>query len=138
MKRIFIAALVLLAFAVTANAEISQKKGQVAPQQKMMPGMMQGGQMPMMQHMMGHGMMMQGMMHMMKDMMKMQERMIGGASDEDKKMMRQELNRMVERMDKMMTDMQGMMMKCMMGMSPAELPKAPSKEEPKKPQEHKH
>jgi hypothetical protein len=140
MKRMLIAALVLLVFAITANAETPQKKGQMPPKQGMMgSGMMQGGQMPMMQHMIGHGMMMQEMMHMMKDMMKMQERMIGGASDEDKKMMRQELNRMMERMDKMMTDMQGMMMKCMMGMPPAEQPKGePKKDAPQKPQEHKH
>ncbi|MDI6727897.1 MAG: hypothetical protein QMD44_03090, partial [Thermodesulfovibrionales bacterium] len=89
MKKLLIAALILLTFSITANAETPQKKGQMPSQQKMMmgQGMMQGGQMPMMQHMMGHGMMMQEMMHMMKDMMKMQERMMSGMTEEDKKAM---------------------------------------------------
>jgi len=86
--------------------------------------------------MMGRGMMMQEMMHMMKDMMRIQERMMMGATDEDKKMIRQELNRMTERMNKMMTDMQGMMKGMMMQQQ--QQPEPPKGEAPKKPQEHKH
>ena len=125
MKKILVATIILLVFAVTAHAQMPQKKGQMPPKQEMMmgQGMMQG--------------MMQEMMHSMKDMMKMQERMITGMSEEDKKAMKQELSRMTEKIDKMMSDMQGMMMKCMM-MQQQQQPEPSKGEAPKKPQEHKH
>jgi hypothetical protein len=90
----------------------------------------QGMQMGMMQGMMGHGMKMQEMLHMMKDMMKIQQRMLTKISDSERKQMAQELSRMLERVDKMLTDMQSMPMKGMMGMPPAE--SAKPKAEPKK------
>ncbi len=135
MKRILIVVMVLLTFSVTAMAETPQKKRQMPPEHGMMgQGMMQGGQMQMMQHMMGHGMMMKEMMHMMKDIMRIQDRLMAGVTDEDKKSMRLEINRMMERMDKMITDMQGMMMRCMTEMQKDETKQDSSQ----KPQEHKH
>jgi hypothetical protein len=136
MKRILISALVLLAFAVTANAEIPQKKGQMPPQQKMMcPGMMQGGQMPMMQHMMAHGMMMRDMMHMIRDMMEMQKRMLSEMTPNEKKEVTKELDRMMDRMEKMMSGMMEMMMKGVAEPAPA-LPE--KKETPAPDQPHRH
>ena len=98
MKKILLAAVILLAFSISAFAETPpQKKGPMPGQMQKMPPGQKPGQMPgmmgqMMQNcpmmanqMMGHGMMMQEMMHSMKDMMKMQERMVTGMTEEDKR-----------------------------------------------------
>lgn len=97
--------------------------------------------MPMMQGMMGHGMKMQEMLHMIRDMMKIQQRMLTTKmSDADRKQSGQELSRMMERVDKMLTDMQGMPMKGMMGMPPSDSqkPETQKKDEPQKSAPHKH
>lgn len=70
---------------------------------------------------------------MMMDMMDMQKKMMKGMNPADRKEMMREIDRMRDRMGKMMSDMRGMMMKGMMGPAPVEPGKEESgKEEPKK------
>lgn len=103
----------------------------------------------MMPHMMEKMLAIQEMTHMMKDMMRIQEQLLRGASKQERKKMAGELSRMIERMDRMLTDMQsmpcmmhqGMPMKDMMGAPPAEPSKSkedPGKDEGKKTEPHKH
>lgn len=65
---------------------------------------------------------------MMMDMMSMQKKMMKGMNPADRKEMMMEIDRMRDRMGKMMSDMRGMMMKGMMEPASVE----PGKEEPKK------
>lgn len=157
MRKVLVALMVVLTFAVTTHVQASDTKDQPSPgmtgggrQMPMRGGGMMGegmGQM-MMQRMemcrnmmSGQGMMMQEMMHMMKDMMRIQERTMMGAPEPERKRMAQELSLMMERMNKMMTNMQGMMMGGMMGMPAPETQPPPAegeKEPPKGTDQHKH
>lgn len=70
---------------------------------------------------------------MMMDMMDMQKKTMKGMNPADRKEMMMEIDRMRDRMGKMMSDMRDMMMKGMMGPAPVEPGKEESgKEEPKK------
>lgn len=113
-------------------------------------GMMQGGQqMPMMQmgpkmgQMMGHGMMARDLMQMMMDIVKVQQKMIRGLSPVEKKEMMKEADKMIERLEGMMSDMRGMMKHGMME-QPAPAPskepesKETEKEAAPKADPHKH
>lgn len=94
----------------------------MCPKMKQMQGqgMIQGGQQMMqMCHMMGrgimgHGMMARDMMQIMTDMIKMQQKIIRGLSPVEKSEMVKDADKMLERLDKMMSDMRGMMMHGMM------------------------
>jgi hypothetical protein len=103
-------------------------------QQMQGQGMMQGGQqmpmmqmcMPMMQHMMGQNLLAKDMMYMMTDIMKMQKKIISGVNPSEKKEMLKELDKMMDRMDRMMSDMR---CSCkMMGGGMMELSAEPAKE----------
>lgn len=146
MKKTVLILALLLVFSTISWAEVTgdQKSTQ---QQKMMPCpmmKMHGQEMqmcPMMKH---HGMMMDDMMQMMKNIMKMQERIITGVKGDERKNLLKEISVMIDKMDKMMANMHGMMkMQGMTGMPPAVPPKSdekkdePQKEE-QKPAEHKH
>jgi hypothetical protein len=114
MKQVFwvVTLLFILSGSVWAQSGAGQPtdKGQMT-HDMMGRGMMGGDQqMPMRQHMTGGCMVMMDMMHMMKDMMRIQERMLTGASEADKKKMAQELSGMMERMDTMMSGMHNMQM----------------------------
>ncbi len=159
MKRVvfFLAFLLIFSTAVWAQqAGTGQMPGQQGQMQhdRMGGGMQgdmkcsmmgegQGMQMPMMQKMADHVMKMQEMLHMMKDMMKIQQRMLTTKiSDSEKKQMSRELSLLEERIDKMLTDAQGMApMKGMMGMPPAEPSKpaaGPKADDTKKSGQHIH
>ncbi|MEW5745062.1 MAG: hypothetical protein AB1805_06470 [Nitrospirota bacterium] len=114
-----------------------------------MMGQMGGGMMGHM-GMMGqmHGTAMMDMMHMMKDMMEIQERMLTGVPDAEKKRLLKELSTMRERLDTMMAGMHSMG-----GMQHGAAPQtdqkpeqkkdapkkdAQKKEAPRKAEEHKH
>lgn len=153
MKKILLTAVVLTFFASGAYADMHKAKEQPAPKDKpMMMGQMACQEMmkqrgmgmarPMM-GMMAQGMVMQNMMKTVQDIARIQDRIIAGMTEEEKKTARQDLKALMERMDKMMTDMPGMMMKGMMGGQQDDAPKDAAKndtkkEEPSKPQEHKH
>lgn len=97
-------------------------------------GMVQGEQMPMMHggqqmqgmmqmcprmcprmgQMTGHGMVARDMMQMMTDVIKIQQKMIRGLSPIEKKEMMKDTEKMLEKVEKMMSDMRGMMMRGMM------------------------
>ena len=95
-------------------------------QQMQGQGMMQGGQqMPMMQHMMGQNLLAKDMMYMMTDIMKMQKKIISGVNPSEKKEMLKELDKMMDRMDRMMSDMR---CSCKMMGGMMELPAEPAKE----------
>ena len=94
-------------------------------QQMQGQGMMQGGpQMPMMQHMMGQNLLAKDMMYMMTDIMKMQKKIISGVSPSEKKETLKELDKMMEKMDSMMSDMR---CSCKMMGGMMELPAEPAK-----------
>lgn len=151
MKRMIFAFLLVFIFVLPVHAGTDTP----ADTQRQMPcGMMMGGmasdgmQMPqgmammpmcmsMMQQMSGQGMAMQEMMYMMKDIIRIQEHMMAGVKKENKKNMSKELTRMMEKLDMMMSHMQGMMMKGMM-MPPPAPPKTESGKENKKGEQHKH
>ncbi len=79
--------------------------------------------------MMGHGMMARDMMQIMTDMIGMQQKMIRGLSPVEKKEMMKDAEKMIEKLEKMMTDMRGMMMHGMMEQpSPATSKEADSDE----------
>lgn len=106
-----------------------------------MQGMMQ--MCPRMGQMLGHGMMVRDMMQMMMDMIKMQQKMIRGLSPVEKKEMIKDADKMLERMEKMMSDMRGMVMHGMMEQpAPASSKEPESKETEKetapKADPHKH
>jgi hypothetical protein len=90
-----------------------------------MQGMMQ--MCPRMGQMLGHGMMVRDVMQMMMDMIKMQQKMIRGLSPVEKKEMIKDADKMLERMEKMMSEMRGMVMHGMIG-QPAQVP--PVQQEP--------
>jgi len=153
MKKILLMVAALTFLASGADADMHKAKEPPTSKDKPMMGqmmcqeMMKGKDMPMMGQMMGmmgQGMMMQNMMKTTQDIARIQDRIIAGMTEEEKKTARQELKALMERMDKMMMEMPGMMMKGMMGGQQPEAPKdAPKTEEPKKeeaakPQEHKH
>ena len=95
-------------------------------QQMQGQGMMQGGQqMPMMQQMMGQNLLAKDMMYMMTDIMKMQKKIISGVNPSEKKEMLKELDKMMDRMDRMMSDMR---CSCKMMGGMMELPAEPAKE----------
>jgi hypothetical protein len=124
MKKLLIVLAVLFIFSVPAYAHMDmmgEQKGE------MKQGMMDEGMMPMMKQMMRQGMMMQDMMQMMMDMMKMQKRMMMDVSSSEKKEMMMDMDKMVDRMEKMMSDMRGIMMK-----------EAPAREEAPEGHQHKH
>src|SRR4030067_1807300 len=101
-------------------------------QQMQGQGMMQGGQqmpmmqmcMPMMQHMMGQNLLAKDMMYMMTDIMKMQKKIISDVSPSEKKETLKELDKMMEKMDSMMSDMR---CSCKMMGGMMELPAEPAK-----------
>jgi hypothetical protein len=102
-------------------------------QQMQGQGMMQGGQqMPMMQHMMGQNLLAKDMMYMMTDIMKMQKKIISGINPSEKKEMLKELDKMMDRMDRMMSDMR---CSCKMMGGMMELPVEPAKEVQEKEEE---
>ncbi|HWR89583.1 MAG TPA: hypothetical protein VN260_04955 [Dissulfurispiraceae bacterium] len=156
MKRITIVVLMLLSFAAAAyGQETQEKKAQPAApqagqqQMQMCPKMgamggqgMQGGMMGMqgMKGMKCRCMMMQDIVPMMKEVMGIQQKLIAGASDTEKKKMSDDLARMISQIDSMSTGMGGMGMCGMMNMqhgSPAGQDD-PAKAGEKKMQEHKH
>src|SRR4030043_2424897 len=101
-------------------------------QQMQGQGMMQGGQqmpmmqmcMPMMQHMMGQNLLAKDMMYMMTDIMKIEKKIISGVSPSEKKETLKELDKMMEKMDSMMSDMR---CSCKMMGGMMELPAEPAK-----------
>lgn len=134
MKRAIVVLAMVLVSSMNAEAQTS---GGMMGGQKEQPGqgMMGGGQempmmpmcMPMMKQMMGQGAVMQDMMQMMTDMVKMQQKIIKGVKPAEKKALMNELSGMSARMEKMMSDMkgmmpQGMMMQGMMGGTTAAAP----------------
>jgi hypothetical protein len=106
-----------------------------------MQGMMQ--MCPKMGQMTGHGMIARDMMQMMTDVIRMQQKMIRGLSPVEKKEMMKETDKMLEKLEKMMSDMRGIMMHGMME-QPAPAPskepesKETEKEAPPKVDPHKH
>ncbi len=100
-------------------------KGQMGCQMQGKMGGQAGG-------MMKHHKMMQAMMQMMKDSMTIQKKMITGATPEEKMKMEKDLSAMIEKMDKMMSSCQSMMMDMQ---KPAS---ADQKNEESMPMEHKH
>lgn len=128
MKRLIIVLVSLLAFSISAYAQMDEgmkpeQKGQMGQGmmgsegkmsmmhmcQEMMKQKMGEEQMPMcpmcMQMMKGH----KEMMKMMMEMLKMQRKLLMGVEQEEKKELMNNLDRMIERMEKMMSDMEGMM-----------------------------
>ncbi|MDZ4164190.1 MAG: hypothetical protein U1C55_03595 [Smithellaceae bacterium] len=150
MKKILLMSAALILLAGGAYADMHKAKEQPAAKDKPMMGqmmceeMMKGKPMPMMGQMMGQGMVMQNMMKTIQDIARIQDRIVAGMTEEEKKTARQELKALMERMDKMMMEMPGMMMKGMMGGQQQDAPKdapktaEPKKEDAAKPQEHKH
>jgi hypothetical protein len=86
---------------------------------------MQGQQMPMMQHMMEQNLLAKDMMYMMTDIMKMQKKIMSGVNPSEKKEMLKELDKMMDRMDRMMSDMR---CSCKMMGGMMELPAVPASE----------
>jgi hypothetical protein len=135
-------------YAETAAVTQPEQKHEMKHQCGMMgEGMKMQGMpmMPMCQQMMGQGIIMRDMMHLMMDIMKTQQRIIRGIRHDDKRDIIAELDKMMERMDKMMSDSRCPMMKGTMepnpspAAAPAEPKKdAPAKEEPAKSDPHKH
>jgi hypothetical protein len=87
----------------------------------------------------------QEMMQLMKDMMRIQERILTGASDEEKKKITEELAQMTGKLDKMTTDLQAMLKKSGLAAQPAPPEPAktkaapkPKKEEPRKAESKKN
>jgi len=107
-----------------------QMHGQEMQAGQQMPMMHGGEQMQGMMKMcpkmcpsMGHGMMAQDMMQMMTDVIRIQQKMIRGLSPVEKKEMMKETDRMLGKIEKMMSDMRGMMMH---GMMEQPAPKSPA------------
>ncbi len=150
MKKIFLMTAAVVLLASGAYADMHKAKEQPTSKDKPMMGqmmmcqeMMKGKAMPMMGQMMGmmgQGMMMQNMMKTVQDIARIQDRIIAGMSEEEKRSARQELKALMERLDKMMLEMPGMMMKGMMGGQQHGAPKAEEtkKEGAAEPQVHKH
>jgi hypothetical protein len=86
---------------------------------------------PKMGQMMGHGMMARDMMQMMTDMIRMQQKIIRGLSPVEKKEMMKDTDRMLDKMEKMMSDMRGMMMHGMMDQPAPARETEPAEEKPK-------
>lgn len=98
---------------------------------------------PRMGQMMGHGMVARDLMQLMTDVVKMQQKIIRGLSPVEKKEMTKETDKMLERIEKMMSDMRGMMMHGMMeppAPAPSKEPesKETEKEATPKADPHKH
>ncbi len=74
---------------------------------------------PMMGGMMGHGMMARDLMQMMADVVKMQQKMIRGLSPVEKREMQKETDRMLDRIEKMMSEMRWMMLRGATGQPPS-------------------
>ncbi len=145
MKTVLMTVAALTFLSGGAYADMHKAKEQPAkdkPMMMMCQEMMKGKAMPMQKPMMGmmaQGMVMQNLMKAIQDIARVQERILAGMSDEEKKGARQELKALMERLDKMMTEMPGMMMKGMMGGAEHEAAKDVTKKEgAPKPQEHKH
>lgn len=134
MKRLMIVLAVLFVFSASAYAQMGMTGGATSGEQKgeMKPcGMMMSEeqQMPMCQQMMmGQNMMMKDMMQMMTEMLKIQQKMMRGLSPLEKKEIAKELETMIRNMDKMMSEMRGMVMQGV---------KVPAAMEPKKDEEKK-
>ncbi len=145
MKRLIVILAVLFIFSIPAYAQMGS--GMMGQKEEMRHGMMgEGHQIPMrqmcmqhMQHMMGHGMMVRDMQQIIIDMMKVQKKIIGGMKPSEKNEMLREMDRMMDRMEKIMSDMRGMTMKGMMAPSPIQLKKDDqTKEEAPESPPHKH
>ncbi|MBM4135605.1 MAG: hypothetical protein FJ241_02115 [Nitrospira sp.] len=139
MKKFTIALMIILVFCVSAQAQVSggtmgEQKGEMKPQCMMMgEGMSMMPTMHMCQHMMmGQNMMMRDTMQMMIDIVKMQQRIIRGIRHPEKRELMMEMGKMIDKMDKMMSEMRGMTMKGMVEPPPPPPPLEPKKEEPKK------
>ncbi len=61
--------------------------------------------------MMGHGMIVRDMMQVMSDMIKVQQKMIRGLSPVEKREMSKDMERMLDKIERMMAETRGMMMR---------------------------
>ena len=110
MKKLIIVLMLVMVSVVSAQAQMDSNM-HCAHEAQMGQGMMMDTcqHMPMMQHMMKNKMMMQEMMGVMKDTLKMQQKIVEGVKSAEKKEMVNELSRMMDKVDVMMSEMKEMM-----------------------------
>ncbi len=143
MKRLRICGFILLAFAISAYAEMAghegheMKKGEGQEMQTMCPMMKEKKDMG---QMMGPGMMMQDMMELMMDIMNVEERIVTGVKAPEKKEILNKLKDMKTRLQNKMSMhqcMMGGMMGGMMGQQ-APQPKESKGKEKEMGEQHEH
>ena len=110
MKNVFLALIVVVVSSISAFAEAPQQGEQMPPgMMKAMPEMPMMPCMAMMRQTMGQDMLIYEMMQTMKDMIAIQERLMEGAAVRERRRLVEDLSRMKDKVDRMMSELSGRM-----------------------------